>query len=388
MFKKTIKWLIISLISLVGLLVLGLLLTDKGYLLKAVRVVYLTGHNSAYIDDHSHFDNRSIQIATPQPWDISLDYNKTKKTAKLDSILRSTESIAYVIIKNDSIWFEEYYSGYNKDSQTNSFSMAKSIVAITLGKAIELGYIKSLDEKVINYLPELKGQFAQDLTIADLVSMQSGLQWDESYNSPFSITTKAYFYNNLSKAMLELPIATQPGKNFKYQSGDTQLLAMLLSKALPTTLSEFVSTHLWKPMGAENEALWQFNKADGIEKAYCCIASNARDFARFGKLYKDNGYWNGTPLLDSAYVKQSIQPADPNAPQYGYGWWLAEYQGKKIFYMDGHLGQYVIVIPQDDLIIIRLGHKTDKQNKTNPNSAFYQYIDQAYEMLDSDKAKP
>lgn len=382
MFKKTIKWIGIVVLSLVFILIAGLLLTGNGYILKAIRVTYLTGHTSAYLDDHEYFDNRSIKTAVAQPWPMSIDYNKTQSTASLDSIHRSTQSIAYLIIKNDSLWYEAYYGGYTKDSETNSFSMAKSIIAAALGKALELGYIKSLDEKVKNYLPELTGLYADSLTIRNLVTMQSGLQWDESYYSPFSITTKAYFYNDLSKALLELPITEAPNQGFKYQSGDTQLLAMVLSKALPTSISEFVSTYFWQPMHAEKDALWQYNKADGVEKAYCCIASNARDFARFGKLYKDKGLWNGVPILGADYIAASTTAADPAAPTYGYGWWLGEYQGKKIIYMDGHLGQYVIAIPEDNLLIIRLGHQTDKKSRTDPSSAFYQYIAQAYAMIE------
>ena len=381
MLKKIFKWIVISVIALITLMILSLCITGHSYILKAIRVVYLTGHKSAFIDDHKYFDNRTIDKGVAQPWPNSHDYNTVKSTAKLDSIHKVNESIAYLIIKNDSIWFEEYYNGYTDKSKTNSFSMAKSIIAAALGKAVELGHIKSLDDKVKTYLPELKGSYSDKLKIKDLVTMQSGLQWDEQYNSPFSITTKAYFYDNLSEVMLDLPITSAPQQGFKYQSGDTQLLAMVLSKALPTTLSEFVSINFWQPMGAEQEALWQFNKTDGVEKAYCCIASNAKDFARFGKLYKDKGNWNGSQLIDSSYIKQSTFPSDPKDDRYGYGWWLGQYKGKNIIYMDGHLGQYVIAIPEDDIIIIRLGHKNDKQKKNDPNSSFYQYIDQAYRMM-------
>lgn len=381
MLKKIFKWIGISVLSLIILIIAGLLITGNGYILKAVRVVYLTGNTSAYLDDYPYFDNRTIAIDTPLSWPKSKEYNSVKSTSALNEIHNASKSIAYLIIKNDSLWFEEYFEGYGPDSKTNSFSMAKSIVAAALGKAIELGHIKSIDENVINYLPELKGTYAHDLTIKDLVTMQSGLQWDESYYSPFSITTKAYFYNDLSKAMLELPIISPPNQGFHYQSGDTQLLAMVLSKALPITLSEFVSQNFWKPMHAEHDALWQYNKADGVEKAYCCIASNAKDFARFGKLYKDNGRWDNNQILSAEYIQQSTQPADANAPTYGYGWWLGEYNGKKIVYMDGHLGQYVITIPEDNIIIVRLGHKTNKMSKSNTKSDFYQYIDQAYKMI-------
>ena len=135
-------------------------------------------------------------------------------------------------------------------------------------------------------------------------------------------------------------------------------------------------------MGAENEALWQTDKENGIVKAYCCIASNARDFARFGKLYKQNGKWNGQQILDSTFVATSTSPRFAESPEYGYGWWLSDYKDKKIYYMRGHLGQYVIVVPEDDLIIVRLGHKNAPSTNGTPHSDdFYVFLDETYEML-------
>jgi CubicO group peptidase (beta-lactamase class C family) len=139
-------------------------------------------------------------------------------------------------------------------------------------------------------------------------------------------------------------------------------------------------------MGAENPALWQVDNPDGIEKAFCCIASNARDFARFGKLYKNKGNFNGTQILDSAFVAKSIVPRFPEYKEYGYGFWLSNYMGKKIFYMRGHLGQFVIVIPEDDVIIVRLGHQKGLQRTTDEHSDdFYVYVKEAYNMLDNDR---
>lgn len=381
MILKILKWFVGIFITMITLIVLGLILTDKTYILKGIRVTYLTGHKTAFLEDYTYFENHKIATGRAQPWALAVDYNQVESTAILDSIHKVNRSVAYLIIKNDSIWYEKYFDGYNEKSLSNSFSVAKSITAALLGKAIELGYIQNLDEKVNTYLPELKGEYADEVSIRDLVTMRSGLQWDEKYYSPFSITTKAYFYNDLGKAMLELPITEKPNQKFKYQSGDTQLLGMVLTKALPLSLSDFLSAYFWKPMGAEQEALWQISSKDGLEKAYCCIASNARDFARFGKLYSHYGMWDDKQLLDSAYVHASIQPAADNSPEYGYGWWLGEYNGKKTITMDGHLGQFVISIPADNIIIVRLGHQTDKKGKHNPEGAFYQYIEQAYKML-------
>ncbi len=379
---KFLKWLGIILGSSILLAIILLYATGKEFLLKGVYVTYLHGHKTAYLDDYEFFDNHIIDNGEPQPWNKSSDYNKVAITDSLKSIHQNWGSIAYMIIHQDSIWFEEYYDGYTDSSKSNSFSMAKSMVAALLGKAIENGDVKSLNQKVIDFIPELEGPFADSLRMVDLVSMSSGMKWDESYYDPFSITTRLYFDKDIIGVLEEMPINNQPGQKFNYKSGDTQVLGIALQRATGKTLSQLLSQYFWQPMGAEHPALWQVDsRKHGIEKAYCCVASNARDFARFGKLYLQHGKWNGNQLLDSTYIKHSITNTFPDSPQYGYGWWMGKYKEKDYFYMDGHLGQYVIVIPEDDLIIVRLGHGIDGAPINNVNSAFYNFIDQAYVML-------
>lgn len=377
--KKFLKWFVIIAIALTALVYL----LDLGYLLRAVRVTYLTGHKTAFLEDYSYFDNREIKKGVAQPWKVSKNYNKIKPTEKLEQTHNELQTTSFLIIKNDSIWHESYYDVGSSESKTNSFSMAKSIVTSALGKAIDLGFIKSLDAKVIDFLPELKGKFAKEVTVGDLASMASGQHWDENYYGPTSVTTQAYFKKDLRALMLSLPIDSKPGQKFIYQSGDTQLLAMVLEKATEMHLADFISKYFWQPMGMEHDAIWQIDHADdGIEKAYCCIASNARDFAKFGKLYLQNGMWNGEQILSTGFVFKSINPRFSESPQYGYGWWLSNYKNKHIYYMRGHLGQFVIVIPEDDLIIVRLGHLKGLQTTTDPHSNdFYVYIDETYRML-------
>ncbi len=364
------------------LLVVLMYLFNINYLLKAVRTIYFNGHTTAFLADYQYFDNRIIEKGVGQPWLVSKNYNQVKPTPALEEMHQKIGTVAFLIIKNDSLWNENYYDNYTKDSKSNSFSMAKSIVSASLGKAIMEGKIKSLDQKVSDFFPEFKDKFSSKLTVGDLSSMASGLNWDESYYSPFSITTRAYFDEDLKGVILGLKGISKPGTSYKYLSGDTQLLAMCIEKAVGKSLVNYVSDSFWKPLGAENEALWQTDKENGIVKAYCCVASNARDFARFGKLYKEYGKWKGKQILDSAFVAKSIQPRFADSPQYGYGWWLSDYKSKKIFYMRGHLGQYVIVIPEDDLIIVRLGHQNAPTTNGTPHSDdFYVYIDEVYKML-------
>jgi CubicO group peptidase (beta-lactamase class C family) len=377
------KWFFISCVGFI----LILYVFDVDYLLRAVKTIYLKGHTTAFLEDYKEFPNRTIQKGTAQPWAVSKAYNSVPATEKLNSIHKNLQTAAFLIIKNDSIWHESYFDGYTNTSKSNSFSIAKSIVSAALGKAILEGKIKSLDQKVTDFFPKLKGKFAKEVTVGDLSSMASGLSWDEKYYSPFSIVTRAYFDDHLKEVILGLSIKDKPGQEFRYLSGATQLLAMCIEKATGEYLSNYVSEHFWKPMGAENDALWQLDEADtGIEKAYCCIASTARDFARFGKLYKQNGVWNGKQILARSFVKKSLQPRFSDSPEYGYGWWLHQINGKRVFYMRGHLGQFVIVLPEDDVIIVRLGHLKGKQTTTDPHSNdLYVYVEEALKMINKKK---
>jgi len=224
------------------------------------------------------------------------------------------------------------------------------------------------------------------MTVGDLSSMASGTNWDEAYYSPLSITTRAYFDDDLEKVMLGLNVVTEPGKSFKYSSGDTQMLAMVIEKATGKKLYDYFEDSFWKPLGSENETLWQVDSDDhDLVKAYCCIASNAKDFARFGKLYKDHGKWNGKQILDSTFVAKSIKPRFSASPEYGYGWGLKEQLGKQFFMMRGHLGQYVIVQPEDDLIIVRLGHQKSPDAGIGVFTEDISiYIEEAYKMIGDD----
>jgi len=381
---KILKWLVGIIVVVIALLYI----TDTDYLITAVRTIYLKGHTTAYLEDYKEFDNHTVEAGTGQPWPNHVNYNSVKVTTALEEANEALGTVAYLIIKNDSIWFENYYDNYSEDSKSNSFSMVKSMVSGLLGKAIMQGKIKGLDQPVGDFFPEFKDGLASQTTVGDLASMASGTNWDEAYYSPFSVTTRAYFDGNIRDVILGLKVVDTPGVKYKYASGDTELLGMVIEKATGKTLSTYLSESFWKPMGAENDALWQVDSKDsGMEKAFCCLASNAKDFARFGKLYKDHGKWNGQQLLDSAYVALSVVPRFKESPQYGYGWWLYEWNGKHFFMMRGHLGQYVIVEPQDNIIIVRLGHqKSPDAGVAKFSNDIQIYIEEAYNMLDQNNS--
>ncbi|MDY8137122.1 serine hydrolase [Aquimarina sp. 2201CG5-10] len=380
---KIIKKFLKGLLFIILLTVITLYIFDYEYIFKGVRVVYMTGHTTAYIDDYTHFDNRTIKKGNNAiSWALHEDYNKTQSTDKLNKINEELGTVAFMIIKNDSIWYENYADGFGVESKTNSFSMAKSMVTAMLGKAIMDGHIKSLDQPLGDFFPEFS---KAKTTVGDLSSMASGLNWTESYTSPFSITAKAYYDTNIREVLLGLEVTEEPGKEFKYLSGNTQLLGMVIEKATGEKLSDYLSKSFWKPMGMEQDALWQLDSEDsGMEKAYCCVASNARDFARFGIMFKNGGVFANKQILPEEFTKLATKPRFEDGQEYGYGLWLSDHLDKKIFAMRGILGQYVICIPEDNIIVVRLGHN---RGQFLPGESFtedfFVFIEEAYKMLEN-----
>ena len=379
-FSKAIKVLIIFIV----LSMLAIYMADYEYIFRGVRVVYLTGHRSAFIDDFPYFSNAEVKNADKvENWPTASNYNEIPTTDRLDSIHEKMNTIAFMIIKNDSIIHEKYFNGYDADSKTNSFSMAKSITTSLLFKAIDDGHIKSLEQPLVDFYPDFEGKFAEECMVGDLASMASGLNWEEDYYNPFSMTAQAYYDDDISSLIQECEITTRPGKSFNYLSGNTELLAMILEKAVEMPLAEYLSKSFWQPLRMKNKALWQMDsEAKGMVKAYCCIASNARDFARFAKLYLDHGKWNGQQLIRQEHAKMAVQPRFEDSPQYGYGFWLTDHKNKHAFAMRGFKGQYVIGIPEDDVIVVRLGKGRNKKKVDHFPTDFYVYYEEALKMLE------
>lgn len=378
--SKILKWVFIIITSLILLLYAF----NIEYLIKGVRTIYLTGNNTAFISDYEYFDNREIANSNPEPWPIHKNFNQFTETEELKVLNEQRETKSFLVIKNDSIVFEKYYDGYDENSLSNSFSVAKSIVVSLMGKAIMEGKIKGLDQPVSDYFDEYKEGLASELTVGNLASMSSGMKWNEKYYSVINITSESYFTDDLRSVILRQKIIDKPGQSFRYSSGDTQLLAMVIEKATGTTLSDYLSEKFWKPMGAENNALWQLDSNNyGMEKAYCCIASTARDFARFGKLYINNGKWGNEIILDSSFVELATKPVFDSSPYYGYGWWLYNFEGKKVFTMNGHRGQFVISFPEENIIIVRQGSFNEKGRVSNNSGDLYKYISEGYKLAKS-----
>lgn len=318
-------------------------------------------YNFANIDDYKIFSNRTLQVSnSPKPWVVKTFQYKLSN--ELTLCLDTLNTTAFQMYSYDTLIYN--YKKEGSDSISNSFSMAKSIVAAAYGRALKLGYLKSLDQTVGETMPEWNHLPIARISIRHLLTMSSGIKWDESYASPWSQTTQLYYGTDIQSMIEKLELEKTPGTFFKYKSIDTQLLTFLLKRITKRSVSEFVSNELWKPIGAEHLALWSLDHENGIEKGYCCVNARVSDFARIGYLYMNQGNWYGKQLIDSIFIKQCITPnkiKDGNnrvCNYYGYQWWIIpNYKGYKAFYMRGILGQYVICIPELKMMAVRLGEK-------------------------------
>jgi len=380
---KILKRILIGFILLLSIASSIIFLTGNKHLFRAIATTYLVGKTGPSIDEYDIFENRTVEIGTPQPWAVSSSYNK-KNNEKLHQEIEALNPAAFLVIKNDSIVFEEYWDGYNEHSLTNSFSMAKSYIGMLIGIALDEGKINSIDDPVANYLPLYKDH--PELTIKHLLTMSSGINFDESYTSPFGHMAKAYYGKDIEKLNQNYTVTETPGEIFRYLGGNTIILSFILEKVTGQTVSEYMSEKVWQPLGAQNPALWNLDHKDGREKAYCCFYSNARDFARIGKLYLNKGLWNNQRIVSEDYVNESTCPAyylkDGNGnlvDYYGYQIWTTYYKDMDIFFFRGIKGQYTIVIPDKNIIVVRLGKERSKEFVNNNPSDLYTYIDFALE---------
>lgn len=374
------------------LLNLVIIFSGKTYLYKGFVNTYMLGRSGPSISEYHIFSNRTVEATNPEPWKYRWERGENAKHGVLQmnegdvKTLDSIQTVAFLVANSKELLFEKYFEPYSPDSITNSFSAAKSIVGLLVGKALEEGHIKSLDQTAGYFIPSMNEEGKQMITIRHLLTMSSGLNWSESGKNPISDNAEAYYGTNLKRQIDRLEIIDEPGQNFVYLSGNTQILGMILTEATGMPLAEYAQTRLWSQIGAESDALWNLDYEDGFEKAYCCFYATARDFARIGKLINQKGAWNGEQLFPEEYIEEMLTPADlrdglSDNQRYGYQWWVERYMGMDVYYARGILGQYIISIPDKDLVIVRTGHTRMKENDRGHPEDLYIYIDIAMDLI-------
>lgn len=356
MIKKILKGILVGAAGIVALTYAF----GYDYLFRGIRQTYLRGETSSNINDEKYFDSNVIAKGNSIPWKKDSLYNKTSLTKDLVQDLKDSNSASFLVIKNGKLVHEEYWDGYNQISKTNSFSIAKGVTVMLLGKAIEENKIESLYQKYSDFFGNYENVvFGKNLTLGELASMEAGLDWDEDYKNPFLPNAKAYYGKSLEAVFLR-DFKNEPGKKFEYQSGATQLLGFALRKSMHKTLANYASEKFWKPLGMEQNAAWTTDDF-GMEKAFCCIHSSSRDFAKLGQLFLNDGKFGDQQILDSAFVEKMRTPTKLSNGIYGMGLWINNDSTLKHYYFQGLYGQYIIIIPEKNIVIVRTGTNKNQQ---------------------------
>lgn len=299
------------------------------------------------------------------------------KTITIDEYFKQQNIAGLIVLKDGEIAYERYGLGNTKDSLWVSFSVTKSVTSMLIGAAIKDGYIKSVDEKVTDYLPRLKNSAYEQSTIRNIMQMSSGVAWNEDYADPKSdINTAVWDTRGLYEFLRNKPREVEPGTKFNYNTAETNLVGILLRSAIGNNLSTYLTHKIWQPFGMGADANWMLDEVAGGEQGGCCINATLRDYGRIGLFALSNGTLaDGTNVLPDNWLQDSTTPSK-GYDGYGYMWWLSkndDYRASGIF------GQGIYINPKENVVIaIQSARKSaSNQSAWALQDAFYEAITQA-----------
>ncbi|MBL0924529.1 MAG: serine hydrolase [Sphingomonadaceae bacterium] len=303
----------------------------------------------------------------------------------VDAYMKAQRTAGLVIVQDGKIRLEKYGLDFSGDGKWTSFSVAKSFTSTLVGAAIKDGYIKSIEDKVSSYIPDLKGSAYDDVTIRQLLTMTSGVKWNEDYADPKSDV--ALFNQHKAEDgmdvtvsyMRKLPREAPAGTKWVYKTGETNLLGVLVSSATKKTLAAYLSEKIWAPFGMEQDGSWLLGST-GHEISGCCIQASTRDYARFGLFMLGGAMIDGKPMLpDDWMTPATTKQADIGVVGKGYGfqWWTYDdgsYAAQGIF------GQGIFIDPKRRLVIASNSNwpkATDADTVGQQREAFYKAVQAA-----------
>ncbi len=302
--------------------------------------------------------------ASGDGWEVSSPEREGMDAAVLDGARayafqegKNTQGV--VVVRHGRIVAEWYAEGAGVESYAASWSMAKSFTSALIGIALDEGLLPSLDVPIADYLPSWKGTEKEAITLRDVLTMSSGLDWVEDYeasNTSSDIVEMVLTPGSHLAIVEDEPLLEVPGTVFNYSSGDTMLLSAVLEGATKMSAGAFAEERLFAPLGLTGVDWWR--DVDGHTLTYCCLDMRSRDFARFGQLYLEGGTYRGASIVPATWVADSLAPSPANGG-YGFQWWLTGLTDPLLpadtFSALGHDGQYIYVIPSLDLVVVRNG---------------------------------
>lgn len=290
----------------------------------------------------------------------------------LSAFLEQTGTTAFLIIRNDTILYEGYFNGHNRDTYCKSFSASKVFVSALIGIAIDEGLIESVNDPVMKYLPEIKDKRLADMTINHCLSLTSGIKSTKKEVFPWHDKVKIYYTRDIRKLVTNINYGHDPGKEYSVEEFSPVILAMVIEKVTGASVSKYLEEKIWKPLGMTSKAIWVTDrKKDGFEAANSGLTALPVDFAKFGRLYLNKGKFENKQLISEKWIKESTPPDTASLTfwrniehyenkdvYFNSMWWgLRNANGDYEYSASGHFGQRIYIAPSRNSILVRFGTK-------------------------------
>lgn len=336
-------------------------------------------------DDYKLFDYQKIDTGSVEPWSVLPKKSQIPLSEKQKLYLAAGHTFSYVVVHQNQIVKEYYSQDAGAKFRPNSFNLTQGILSLLVGSAIQDGYIKSVDQHVSDFYPEFYEKMNQGITIRNLLEMTSGLQPAKNMTKRWPFSLQAYYAKDLNKRILKMKSSEPPGETWHFTSANAQLLAMVIERASGMKISDYLEKKLWIPLGCAEPALWSVDDA-GNEKAFCCFFATAKDLARIGQLILNEGYWDGRQIVSRDYLRNMITPveglrnaAGKEVNSWGWYWWITNYRGRQVIFSRGQMGQYLIIVPKENMIVVRQGELGSPDFTRINIPELYQLLDIAFQ---------
>lgn len=277
--------------------------------------------------------------------------------AAVDEAMARLNVAGLLVLQDGKVRLERYARGFGPGQRWTSFSVAKSLTSTLVGAAVKDGFIKSIDDPVVRYIPELKGSAYEGVTVRHILTMTSGVRWNEDYTDPKSdvarmFATPAPAGQDATVTYLKtLRREAPPGTKWVYKTGETNLIGVLVRRATGRTLASYFSHKIWRPYGMEADAFWQIDES-GQEVGGCCLSMTLRDYGRVGQFILEGGKARGKAVVPAWWVAEATRKqAEIGAPGRGYGfqWWTG---AEGTFDAVGIFGQMIHIDPKRRLVVV------------------------------------
>ena len=280
--------------------------------------------------------------------------------AAVDALMAASNASGLLILQGGKVRLERYARGHGPNERWTSFSVAKSLTSTLVGAALQDGHIKSLGDPVTRYIPELAGSGYEGVTVRQILTMTSGVRWNEDYTDPKSDVAMMFAQaprpgEDVTIAYLrKLPREAEPGTKWVYKTGETNLIGVLVRRATGKSLARYASEKIWRPYGMEADAYWQIDEG-GQEIGGCCLSVALRDYGRIGQFVLDGGKAGGKQVVPANWFAEATsKQAEIGAPNrgYGYQWWAGP---GGTFAAVGIFGQMIHIDPARKLVVVVSG---------------------------------